>query len=320
MGKLRVGVLRGGPSSEYEVSLASGKNVLQNLDSNKYDIKDILIDKQGRWHMRGMERPESDILNQIDVAFIALHGEYGEDGKVQRLLDTFAVPYTGSGAMASALAMNKEHTKKRVSELGITVPKGRLIEVSPDLRERVLDIMRTFSFPLIVKPNGSGSSLGVTKAYNQDELMEGIRKAFELGRQVLVEECIEGREATCSVFEDFRGEDIYSTPAIEVVLSPEDTMFDYDAKYSGRTQEICPGNFSPTEMKEIERISRDVHRHLNLDHYSRSDFIVTPEKLYFLEVNTITGLTTESFVNKSLDAIGSSFPELLDHLIGLATR
>lgn len=320
MSKLRVGVLRGGPSSEYEVSLLSGANVLSNLDAHKYNVKDIFIDKTGKWHLKGVVRPEGDILHQIDVAFLALHGEYGEDGKVQRLLDRFHIPYTGSGAMASALAMNKAHTKERLKELDIKMPRHRVLTVSPDLREQILDVMRSFSFPMIVKPNGSGSSVGLTLAKNQEALTEGIRKAFNTCRQVMIEEFIEGREATCGVLDNFRGEKIYSLLPIEIIPDHSEKLFDYDAKYSGRSKEICPGNFTKEEGAELQRISKLVHDHLYLRHYSRSDFMIGPRGIYFLEVNTLPGLTTESLLPKSIDAVGSSYSEFLDHLINLAVR
>lgn len=320
MSKVRIGVLRGGPSSEYDVSLNSGKAVLEHLAPEKYAVQDILIDKDGCWHMRGIPREIADVLNHMDVAFLALHGEYGEDGKVQRLLDRFGVPYTGSKAMPSTLSMNKAHTKKQVEELGFLVPKGRVLEVSDHLHADIMDILRSFSFPLIVKPNSTGSSVGVTLAFNQDELTEGIRKAFEFGPRVLVEQYIDGREATCGVIEDFRGDPIYSLLPVEIVPDHTHKLFDYTAKYSGNSKELCPGNFSRSESDMLQNMARTIHQHLGLRHYSRSDFMVTPKGIYYLETNTLPGLTNESLLPKSIEAVGSNLGEFFDHIIGLAQR
>jgi D-alanine-D-alanine ligase len=320
MSKIRVGVLRGGPSSEYEVSLNSGNTVLNNLSANKYEIYDIFINKDGLWHFRGRERMPVEILSQMDVAFLALHGEFGEDGGVQRLLDRFSIPYTGSKAFSSSVCMNKAETKKNLRELGILMPKDRVIRVGTDLRDQIHDVMRSFAFPLIVKPVRAGSSVGITLALNDEMLLEGIRKAFNFGAQVLVEEYLEGREATCGVIEDFRGEKIYSLLPVEIIPQNKDKLFDYDAKYGGGTKEMCPGNFTRNESLELQKVAREVHKKMGLSHYSRSDFIITDKGIYFLEVNTLPGLTEESLLPKSINAIGASLPDFLDHIITLARR
>lgn len=320
MGKIRVGVLRGGPSSEYDVSLRSGAAVLHALSDSNYDTRDILIDKNGQWHFRGLPKEPADILPHLDVAFLALHGNYGEDGQVQRLLDHFAVPYTGSRPYSSACAMNKELAKKIVGELGVITPKHRILEVSPTLRDDMIDVLRFMSLPLIVKPVRNGSSVGLTLARTPEMFAEGVRKAFEHGHQVLVEEYIEGKEATCGVIENFRGEELYALLPVEIIPDHPEGLFDYQAKYSGKSKELCPGSFSYEENRELERLARTVHKGLDLSHYSRSDFIVSPRGIYFLEANTLPGLTTESLLPKSITAIGSSLSEFLHHVITLARR
>ena len=320
MSKIRVGVLRGGPSSEYEVSLNSGNAVLSHLPPDIYDVRDFFIDKKGSWHFKGVEREPSDLMDHMDVAFIALHGEFGEDGGVQRLLDRFGVPYTGSKAFESAITMNKAETKNRVRQLGVKMPRDRIVGVGIDTHEQIRDVMRSLSFPMIVKPVRAGSSVGMSFVRDPDELLEGIRKAFAISSRVLIEEYIEGREATCGVIEQFRGEPLYSLLPIEIIPQNDTRLFDYEAKYSGTTKEVCPANFSSDTSRELERLAKDIHRKLGLRHYSRSDFIVAPDGVYFLETNTLPGLTEESLLPRSIKAVGSSLPEFLDHVVTLARK
>lgn len=318
MQKIRVGVLRGGPSSEYDVSLQTGASVLRNLSEEKYAPLDILIDKGGIWYFRGAPVEPERILRQLDVVFIALHGEYGEDGTLQNRLDCFGVPYTGSRALPSSVAMNKARTKQILAGLGIRMAPHVLIEPGVGLEDRIYEVYKTFPQPIVVKPNSRGSSIGVTIARGYDALLEGVQKAFSSAPEVLLEEYIPGREATAGVIEGFRGETIYRLLPIEIIPPEARPFFDYGAKYSGETVELCPGNFTKDEKEEIQRLAAVVHEHIGLRHYSRSDFRVTPEGIYFLEVNTLPGLTNESLLPKSLAAVGVTYPAFLDHLIDLA--
>lgn len=317
MSKLKVGVLRGGPSSEYDVSLNTGSSVLKHLDTDRYIPIDILIGKDGQWHVRGIPTGPQRVLERLDVVFNAMHGEYGEDGQVQHLLDRFSVPYTGSRAVASALAMNKVFTKQALKNKGIKMAHSRVYErgSSPAL---VGEIFTTFPQPSVVKPVAKGSSVGVSIARSAPELEHSLQNAFDVSPRIIVEAYIPGREATCAVLQDFRGEELYALPPIEIVPPARRDFFDYDAKYSGETEELCPGNFDVATKQEIERIAREVHKELGLRHYSRSDFIVSPRGIYFLEVNTLPGLTSESLLPKAVQAVGGTFPQLLDHLIDLA--
>ncbi|MEX0652478.1 MAG: D-alanine--D-alanine ligase [Candidatus Paceibacterota bacterium] len=324
MQKLRVGVLRGGPSSEYEISLKTGGHVLQNISLEKYDPKDIFISRSGVWHVRGLETTPEKALRNMDAVFNALHGEYGEDGKVQQILEKFGVPYTGSRSLASSLAMNKAKAKDIVSRSGIRVPLHRIITRESEIKTAVMDIFKTFPQPVVVKPLDRGSSKGVTFAGSYQDLLEIITIALEEAPVVLVEEFIKGREVTCGVVDNFRGEEQYTLLPIEIELPKGKVCFDYDAKYNSdgaqRATLRCPGNFSSGEKLQIRDMTRVVHEALGLRHYSRSDFIVTPRGIYFLEVNTLPGLTEESLVPHALREAGCGFPEFVDHLIGLAVN
>jgi len=318
MTRTKVGVLRGGPNTEFEVSLETGKCVLEHLPSEKYEGVDIFVDREGEWHVRGMPLEPIDALKRVDVVFNAMHGPYGEDGTVQKLLDQFRVPYNGSGALASAIAMNKLLTKQRVEAIGIQTPRCVILEVSPDLESTLSEIFRTFPQPAVVKPLSCGSSIGVTIAHGYHNLIEGARRAFEHCPKILVEEYIPGREAAVGILEDFRNQEVYAFPPIEIIPPTGKDFFDYDAKYSGESQEICPGNFTREVTQQLENLAREVHTHLDLRHYSRSDFIVSPRGIYFLEVNTLPGLTDGSLLPKAVAAVGSTQSEFLDHVISLA--
>ena len=313
-----VGVLRGGPSREHEVSLKTGAAILANLPEERYVARDIYIDKEGQWHDRGRVTSPERILHQVDVVLNGLHGEYGEDGEVQKLLTRFGVPYVGSDSFSSYLAMHKVMAKTHAKEAGLHTPDFRHIERIGDSESATHDIIRTFHQPVVVKPMGWGSSVGVSVVGGYVPVLTAISKLFALGApSVLVEEYIRGKEATVGVVEGLRNEVLYVLPAIEII-PPEGDFFSYDAKYTGVTREVCPGNFSRVDTEELGRLAKVMHRSLGLRHYSRSDFIVTPKGIYYLETNTLPGLTPESLLPKSLATVGVSFRDFLSHLVNLA--
>ncbi len=313
-----VGVLRGGPSREHEVSLKTGAAMLANLPESRYLARDIYIDKSGVWHERGRPTTPDRVLRQVDVVLIGLHGEYGEDGEVQKLLDRFGVPYAGSNALGSYLAMHKLLAKTHAKEAGLLVPDSRLAERAEDAVAVAQDVIRSFHQPVVVKPIGWGSSIGVSIVGGYAPVLAAIQKNFADGASaVLIEEYIKGREATVGVIEGLRGETLYVLPTIEII-PPEGDFFSYDSKYSGATREVCPGNFSRVATEELQHAAKEMHCALGLRHYSRSDFIVAPKGIYYLETNTLPGLAGESLLPKSLSAVGVPLPEFLSHLVKLA--
>jgi D-alanine-D-alanine ligase len=318
MQRMRVAVLRGGPSEEYEVSLKTGASVLRALDPKRYEVVDVVIGKDGEWLLRGIRRDPRDIFHLVDVVFVALHGAYGEDGTVQRLMDSTGVKYTGSRAFPSAIALNKPMTKDRMLTHGVKMARHMVIgrDVKDNLPGAVMAITELFGPRYIVKPLSSGSSVGTMFAESPIMLEQALRTALEVYDQVLVEEFIEGREATCGVVEKFRDKSHYALPPIEIRRQSE--VWGYEAKYDGSVEEICPGNFSRAEKDEIERLALLAHETLGLSHYSRSDFIVAPDGIYFLEVNTLPGLTETSLLPKALEAVGCAYADFVEHLIKLA--
>ncbi len=313
-----VGVLRGGPSREHEVSLLSGHAIIANLPRDKYTVRDIYIDKQGIWHERGKPSTPADILRSLDVVMVGLHGEYGEDGEVQRLLEKFNVPFTGSDSFGSHVAMHKAMAKERAKEIGVKTAKYLLIEQDSDPHAVAYEVVRSFHQPVVVKPVRWGSSVGIKIVGGYAPLHAALVDLLE-ETEVLIEEFIRGTEATAGVVEGLRGESLYALPPIEIV-PPQNDFFSYDAKYSGKTKEICPGRFSKEVSQELMETAQRMHDALNLRHYSRSDFIVAPSGIYYLETNTLPGLTKESLLPKSLAAVGVPFPEFLSHLVELARR
>jgi D-alanine-D-alanine ligase len=284
--------------------------------SEHYRPLDIFISRDGIWHMRGLPRLPEKILPHLDVVVNALHGKYGEDGSVQKILQDHGVPYTGSDSFASAIGMNKILSKQIFLRHGLKMPQHIVFKRSDDLKEKSSEIFKTFLMPVVVKPASAGSSVGVSIARTPEEIKEAIVKAIKHSPSVLVEEFVSGREATCGVIDDFRGQEHYALPPVEI--RSHNNFFDYDAKYAGQSEEIVPSHFSENQKKEIERLAVLAHTVLGLRHYSRSDFIVSPRGIFILESNTLPDLTDASLLPKSLDAVGVTIPQFLHHIISLA--
>lgn len=315
----RVAVLRGGPSEEYEVSMKTGSAVLAALDVLNYPKKDIVITKKGEWLDRGFVRTPEQLLQDVDVVFIALHGRYGEDGQVQKILQRLLIPFTGSGALASGIAFNKQLTKDSLAAHGIKMPRHRRVrlqEIEND--ELVEDLFEELGSELFIKPLASGSSHGARYIPNKDSLLKAVEELRQFHEEILIEEFIRGREATVAVLNQFRNEDVYVLPVVEIVPPNGEPIFSYENKYNGRTEEICPGRFSYSEKAELSKLAALAHTALACDHYSRSDFIVRDGEVYFLEINTLPGLTSESLFPKAAAAVGLEFNQLIAQLVETA--
>jgi D-alanine-D-alanine ligase len=320
--RLRIGVLRGGPSSEYEVSLKTGAAVLQALRdklSERYKARDIFIDRDSIWHIDGLAFSPADALARFDVAFNALHGAYGEDGRVQGILEAHGIPFTGSDSASSAIGMSKVLTKHVLAKHGIKSPYWKTISSDSVIKDKTAAanlLFQTFILPAVIKPSTGGSSVGISIVRDRAELEPALIKAAEHGPSIIIEEFIPGMEATCGVIEGFRSQALYALPVVEI--RPKNAFFDYEAKYAGKSDEIVPATFLECVRKDIERLAMKVHEALGLRHYSRTDFIIHPRRgIYVLETNTLPGLTNESLMPKSLRAVGSDLPEFVDHIIKL---
>lgn len=315
---ITVGVLRGGPSREHDVSLRSGAAMLAHLPEDRFVARDLYIDRKGVWHDRGKPIAPDRALRQLDVALIGLHGEYGEDGTVQKLLERYGIPYVGADSFAAYLAMHKVMAKMHAREAGILTPEFHYASRKTDAARIARNAVRQFHQPLVVKPVGWGSSVGVAIVGGYAPVLAAIEELFRQGATgVLIEEYIRGREATAGVVEALRNELLYALPVVEII-PPAGGMFSYDAKYVRPAREIVPGHFSRLETEALQAAAKQMHRVLGLRDYSRSDFIVTPRGVYYLETNALPGLTAESLFPKSLAAVGVSFPEFLSHLVDRA--
>lgn len=321
--KLKIGVIMGGPSAEHEVSLVSGEQVLKNLDKKRYSAVPVKVSKAGQWFYNGAKAHYLDIFKKIDLAFLAVHGEFGEDGRLQGLLDFHGVPYTGSGMAASALAMDKLKSRELFNLAGLTVPKTRLIS----LHYQHYDTMvyhsgkgKEIKFPVMVKPRSRGSSVGVMPAKNTKELTKAIKLARQFDGNVLIEEYLTGAEVTCGVLENFNGQACFALPLTEIIPVKQ-KFFDYKAKYTpGASQEITPARISEKETKLVQKAAIKAHQLLGCAGYSRSDFILSKEKAYLLEINTLPGLTSTSLLPQGAAAADLTFSKLLDKIIGSSLR
>ena len=286
---MRVGVVMGGPSSEHDVSIMSGLNVLRALSVlRRHEAYPVYITQSGAWLFGDRHEwlSPTEAIGRVDVVFNALHGEYGEDGQVQQILEGHKIPYTGSGILASAMAMKKSIAKDVYKKTGLKTPRGLVVKKSANLKDSARDINETLFPPWIIKPAGRGSSVGVAIAKDVPEIPSALEKAFLYDDEALAEEFIAGREATCGVLENFRGKEYYALPVIEII-PPDGNFFNYEVKYNGATKEICPAHLDDKISKEIQEMAVRAHSALGLRHYSRSDFIISPKGIYILETNTL---------------------------------
>lgn len=271
----------GGESTEREVSLMSGREVIKNLDKNKYEVVGIVMPE------------ELEKIKKVEMAFIALHGKGGEDGVIQGYLETLGIKYTGCGVLASAIGMDKKIFRDLMGVNKILMPK--LVTKAP----------------CVVKPANGGSSVGVTIVKKQNELVGAINEAKKYDSEIIIEEYIEGVEISCGVL----GNEVL--PIIEII--PKKDFFDYEAKYTeGMSEEICPARLSEEMTKMVQKEAMKTFKMIGGKGYARVDFIIKDNKAYLLEINTLPGLTPTSLVPKEARVVGMSYSQLLDRIIELA--
>jgi D-alanine-D-alanine ligase len=313
--KKRIAVLRGGPSSEHHASLSTGAHVLKNLDTDMYEPVDIYIDKAGTWHEAGVPVDPYVALQFVDIVFNALHGEYGEDGNVQALLDDAKKIHTGSDAFASRIAIHKHDTKILLAKTGIKTPRSHIVRPHSKSKDRELaDIWRSLHHPLIIKPNASGSAVGVSLAHRFHELEQSVEYILASGHSALVEEYIKGSEVSVSIIADYRGESLYAAVPSHVRYDGEflSNSIQKNAQYGVEPMK----HFSTVERELVLRTAKHVHRELGLGQYSRIDFIVASNGIYFIEANTLPGLSPHSIFVRALEESGIKMQDFLTHVLG----
>jgi D-alanine-D-alanine ligase len=344
--RLRIGVLFGGRSGEHEVSLASAASVIRGLDPDKYEAVPIGISKEGHWLVgAGAQKMLPDVLRQgqrvmmnadptdaalvrldgsgggqrLDAVFPVMHGTYGEDGTIQGLLDLAGLPFVGAGVLGSAIGMDKDVAKRLLEFAGIpvvpwiTVPRHEW-EAEPQGIQSAIE--EKFDYPVFVKPATLGSSVGMTKVHNRQELGPAITLAAEFAEKILVEKAVSAREIEVAVLGNHEPQ-----ASIPGEIVPHREFYDYAAKYLEEgTQLLIPAELKPAQVKKFQAMAIDAFRALELSGMARVDFFMEKAagKIYLNEVNTIPGFTSISMYPKLWEATGIPFRELIDRLITLA--
>jgi len=343
MTRLRVAVLMGGPSPERDVSLGTGQQIVSALDPQRYTAVPIEITVTGRWLPRPdlLELParadappkvrpvvpiasSSGALDieavmereRIDVAVIAMHGPHGEDGTMQGLLELLSIPYTGSGVLASALAMDKLRSRQIFEWYRIPVPAYCSITQGQwrDRNQVHHEVATVLGYPCVVKPNALGSSIGVSMVRDPSGLDPAVLAGFTFGPLVLVEEYIHGTELACGILDDPHQGTATPLPLIEII--PHREFYTYEAKYvAGASEHIIPARLPVDVAERAQGLAVRAHQALGCEGMSRVDLLVRGTDIVVLEVNTIPGMTATSLLPEAAKAIGISFPALLDRLI-----
>jgi len=311
-GKIRVAVLYGGRSGEHEVSIRSAESIMAAMNPDRYEVTRIFITPDGRWDPQPI-RPEPGANPGIDVVFPVLHGTFGEDGTVQGLLELAGLAYVGAGVLASAVSMDKEVTKRLCRERGLPVVECVILTRG---RLGTEAIGRELAYPVFVKPANLGSSVGISKARNPDELERALRLAAEYDRKIVVEREIVGREIECSVLGNENPE-----AAVPCEILPSREFYDYEDKYLlDRAGTVVPADLPPETTEEVRRLAVECYRAVECEGMARVDFLLeaATSRLYINEINTIPGFTSISMYPKMWEAAGLSYSALIDRLIELA--
>ena len=305
MSKLKVGVIRGGISTEREVSLKTGSEIVSNLNRDKYEVFDIVIDSE--------KEVFAKLENlKLDLVYIALHGIFGEDGRIQSILESLGIKYSGSGVMTSSVCMDKEITKRVVASYGVRVAKGISVRKGENISYE--EIKEKLGSRVVVKPNNGGSSIGVSFVENQKELEKGLELVFSMDKEALIEEILKGDEISVPVIDG----KVYPTLKIEAVAGD---YFDYESKYADGGAREFVYEFDEDIQKEINKFAIDSYYAMKCEGFSRIDFmVVNGNKPYFMEVNTLPGMTAASLLPKSTAYKGYSYSETLDLLINASMK
>lgn len=347
MGKKRLGVIFGGTSTEHEVSIVSGTSVIKNLNKEKYEIYPIYIDKAGEWfefepdnktykvgdEIVGTKKIENiwNYLKTMDILFPVLHGLQGEDGTIQGMFELLKIPYVGTRVLGSSVCMDKVYSKIIFEKAKLNQAKyvyirkfeDQYIYINEDFSEEVLDIQETVNkimekidFPMFVKPSNSGSSVGISKAKNKDELINSIIEASKFDKKILIEENINGREIECAVLGN---EEVKASVLGEIL--PAEAFYSFSAKYQNSDSKTVEAPDLPEELtKKVRELAVKAYKAADCQGLSRVDFFVNDKenKIYINEINTLPGFTEISMYPKLWEKSGLTYTELLDKLIELA--
>ncbi len=343
--KIKLGVIFGGRTAEHEVSLAAAPGILENLNREKYSVKIFVILKTGDWLIgkralayiekykdragieNGITERESRkiktanwgeiisvLQSEVELVLPIMAGPYSEDGKLQGMLETLSIPYVFSGVLTSALAMDKNKTKIIADSVGLRVIPGMVVDSDAGAKKAIKEL----TMPIIVKPLELGSSVGISIVRTEEELKEQIKNALKYGNEVLLEKYIAGREFTATIMGNKNPEVLAITEIIPVVAE----FYDYKAKYQeGGSEHICPAKLPKTISRQMKKWALRIYQNINCRDLARVDFILSDDgEIYFLEVNTIPGMTPTSLAPEAGKVAGMKFEKFLDKLIDGALR
>jgi D-alanine-D-alanine ligase len=307
--KTNVAVIYGGRTGEHEISHRSAKSIIEAIDTEKYKVLHYVISKEGKWSPRPIV-PEPGGNAGVDVVFPVLHGTFGEDGTVQGLLELADLPYVGAGVLASSISMDKEMMKRVAKERGLPVVEYRVVSGSSDA------VCGELGFPVFVKPANLGSSVGISKARNCEELKAALELARSYDRKVIIERGIIGREFECAVLGNEN-----PIAAVPCEILPSRDFYDYDDKYLlDQARTVIPAHLSPEQTADMQRLAVQCYQAVECEGMARVDFLLetATNQLYINEINTIPGFTSISMYPKMWEYSGLPMPKLIDRLIELA--
>ncbi len=314
-----IGIICGGFSSEHEISLKSANTILKHLPDTYKGYK-IVLSNQG-WLVKdgynhgvfdlntGVIRFDDGTIAHLAGAIIYIHGNPGENGKIQALLDMLNIPYVNANVLASALSFDKWYCNQFLKSFGIPVANSVLLKVDEDINEG--ELIESLGLPIFVKPTDSGSSYGISKVKKAEELRSAIDTAFKEGRTIVLESFLNGIEVTCGVYRDKT--ELTALPLTEIVS--ENEFFDFEAKYQGKSNEITPARIAPELTSTIQKEAKRIYQLLNLKSIARIDFMLVGETPYVIEVNTTPGFSAESIVPKMLAEAGISITSFWETII-----
>ena len=331
---IKLGIVYGGVSTEHDISVMSAKSVIENLDKEKYEIHEIYINKYGKWY-EVIDDEKEEIYNliwtlkKLDVVFPVLHGLGGEDGTIQGMLEMLKVPYVGCKVLASSVGMDKVYTKIIFEKAGIPEApyvyikkkeNGYIIKNENFEEEefKVESITKKLNYPMFVKPSNSGSSVGVKKATNNEELKMAIENAGQYDNKILIEQGINAREVECAILD---GTEVRASTVGEIISAEE--FYSFDAKYNiPESKTIIPADISKEQIEQIQKLAIRAFKAIDGSGLARVDFFIEKDtnKIYINEINTMPGFTKISMYPKLFEAVGIKYSELLDKLIANAIK
>lgn len=331
---IKLGIVYGGISTEHDISVMSAKSVIENLDKEKYEIHEIYINKYGKWY-EVIDNEKEEIYNliwalkKLDVVFPILHGLGGEDGTIQGMLEMLQVPYVGCKVLASSVGMDKVYTKVIFEKAGIPEApyvyikkkENGYIIVNENFEEeefKVESITKKLNYPMFVKPSNSGSSVGIKKATNNEELKMAIENAGQYDNKILIEQGINAREVECAILD---GTEVRASTVGEIISAEE--FYSFDAKYNiPESKTIIPADISKEQIEQIQKLAIRAFKAIDGRGLARADFFIEKDtnKIYINEINTMPGFTKISMYPKLFESVGIKYSELLDKLIANAIK